>query len=394
MPFDFTTPKDPVIGHASKWEAMAALLGHEAPADAIPMWVAQMDFLPGPFLTEAMARIVAGGEYGYFAHVGALYEAAAGWSRDRHGWAADPAHMSVTHGLGNGIGLTLQALTEPDDGIVVFGPVYHEFYHKIRNNGRRVVEHPLAIDGDGLFRMDLDALEAALDGTERAVLISSPHNPAGRVWEAEELRALGRLCARHDLLLISDEIHQDLVYPGHRFVPTAVAAPEVLDRLVVMTAASKTFDIAGLRTGIVTIPDEGLRARFRKLHKALDIAPNRAGMELTMACYSAEGAAWCDALMQVLDRNRQAFCDGVAAIPGAHAMPMQSTFLAWVDFSGTGLSEEDITARVTGEARLVPTPGVQLGTGGALHRRFNIGTVESRVHAAVGRLQEAFADLQ
>ena len=203
---DFDAPFDPRIGGSAKWTAVSAILGHD-PEDALPMWVAQMDFAPAPFLTRAAEAAVARQQWGYFGNAGDLFDATAWWQATRHGWGADPAHMLPTHGLGNAIGLCLQALTKPGDGVVIFTPVYHEFTNKIVRNGRRVVESPLVLGEDGTFAMDLDALEARLDGSERIVMISQPHNPAGRIWTADELSALGALCARHDMILISDEIH-------------------------------------------------------------------------------------------------------------------------------------------------------------------------------------------
>ena len=392
--FDFRTPKDGVAGESTKWTALSSIYKGAVPDDPIPMWVAQMDFQPAPCIARAAQEFAERGEFGYFTGLEKMFERVAWWTETRHGWAADPAHMLATHGLGNAIGMALQALTEPGDGIIIFTPVYHEFTWKIQKNDRKVVESPLVIDADGLYRMDLDRLQADLDGTERVVMMSSPHNPAGRVWEPQELRDLAAFCARNDLLLISDEIHQDLTFPGHTHVPTAVAAPESLDRLIVMSAASKTFDIAGLRTGTVIIPDDSLRQRFGRLHRALDTAPNRAGVDLTHAAYTPEGAKWVDALRATLDENHRILRDGFATIPGAHFHPMQSTYLAWVDFSGTGMDEAEVTRRIHNVARVVPTPGPTLGTGGALHRRFNFAAPRTMIEEAISRLQEAFSDLQ
>ncbi len=393
MQFDFDTLKDHARGRSSKWVLMDAMLGRKAPDDMIPMWIAQSDFQMAPVLQDAMRATVATGEMGYFDYSN-FAKRVAWWYENRHGWRPNTEHLFEIHGIGNAVGVVLQALTEPGDGIIVFSPVYHEFANKIRKNGRVMVESALRIDEDGLFRMDLDALEAQLTGTEKAVIFCSPHNPAGRVWDAAEIQALSAFCARHDLLLISDEIHMDLTFPGHTHLPTALHAPDSLPNLVVMSAASKTFDIAGLRTGYVIIPDDDLRARFAALYAALDIQPNRLGADLTCAAYTPEGAAWVDAMVQVLDGNRIALCDGMNAIPGVSAMPMQSTFLSWVDFSGTGMSDAEIRSRLYDTARVLPTPGDGLGLGGALHHRFNIATSRATVDAAVARVQAAFSDLQ
>lgn len=390
---DFVTPKDTQAGLSTKWVKMDSFLGRPAPADALPMWIAQMDFVPATFLTDAAARLQAAGEYGYFDYA-SFYTSIAWWQENRHAWQIDPAHIFACHGIGNAVGLTLQSLTAPGDGIIVFSPVYHEFANKVRRNGRVVVESPLVIDDAGVFRMDLDTLAAQLTGTEKAVLFCSPHNPAGRVWEQAELQALADFCDAHDLLLFSDEIHHDLTFEGFTHLPTAVAAPSSIPRLVMMAAASKTFDIAGLRTGYAIIPDDALRARFGAFHAALDIQPNRLGADLTSAAYTPEGAAWVDGLMQVIEGNAQAFNAAMNAIPGVSAMPMQGTYLTWVDFSGTGMSDPELAQRINDKARILPTPGDGLGIGGDKRFRFNIGTQRAQIDTAIDRLQAAFADLQ
>jgi len=361
MTFDFDSLKDQSTSRSTKWDKMDMLLGRDPASDMIPMWIAQMDFQPAPCLQNATQALQECGEYGYFDY-DEFGKRISWWYNTRHNWRPDPAHIFATHGIGNAVGLTLQSLTEPGDGIIVFSPVYHEFANKIRRNGRVMLESPLQIDDDGLFRMDLDGLQATLTGNEKAVLFCSPHNPAGRIWSPEELQALSAFCAKNDLLLLSDEIHMDLAFAGHKHTPTALNAPDSLPNLVVMSAASKTFDIAGQRTGYVIIPDEDLRNRFATFYAALDIQPNRLGADLTCAAYTPEGAVWVDALMDVLEGNRQALCDGMNAIPGVKAMPMQSTFLAWVDFGGTGMSDGEIRKRLHETARVLPSRAIGAST--------------------------------
>ncbi len=378
--------------NSTKWDLMEAATGVDA-EDAIAMWVADMDFAAPDFLQEAVQGVLDKANYGYFTGEADMKQAVAWWMRERHGWAADTDAMFSTYGLGNGIGMCLQTYTDPGDEVIIFTPVYHEFTNKINKGNRVVKESPLVIR-DGVYRMDLDALEASLSGRERVVLFCSPHNPAGRVWSREELQALAAFCTRHELLLISDEIHHDLIYPGQKHIPMAVAAPDVSDRLIMLTSASKTFNIAGSRLGTVTIPDEGLRARFAAIYRALDVSPNLLGVVLTQAAYSPRGAEWVDALMRYLDTNRQVFLDSVADIPGLSAMPMQSTYLAWVDFANTGMSMDEVTARVKQGARLAPSMGAEFGTGGAQCLRFNLAMPQARLTEAADRLRTAFSDLQ
>lgn len=377
----------------AKWDAMQAYCGVSAD-DGLAMWTADMDFAAPDFLTDAVRQLADGAHFGYFTGIGTLSGAIAWWMQKRHGWQVDPDWMFHTVSIGNAISSAIHALSEPGDHVAIFSPVYHEFAQKIVRAGRNVTHLPLPIGADGMFQMDLDAAEACLTGREKLLLLCSPHNPAGRIWTQGELQALAAFCQRHDLILASDEIHHDLIMPGGQHMPTHLAAPEIEDRLIVMTSASKTFSIAGSRLGCVMIPDPDLRARFAGFFNSLDIRPNRLGYELTRAAYSPAGAAWVDALMPYLDANRQFFCDAMNALPGITAMPMQATYLAWLDFAGTGMAMEEVRERVYGRARIGATWGPTLGPGGETCLRVNIATHRTRVEDAAARIQAAFADLQ
>lgn len=393
MSFNFQSVK-PDPSRSAKWGNCAAIMGQEPPAGTLPMWLAQMDFPPAPVLQEAITSLTETGEYGYFTGLDTFQKSICWWYKTRFGWSPNPDHVIATHGIGNAIGLTLQAMTEPGDGIVIFTPVYNEFTAKVQRNGRNIVASPLKIDADGLFQLDLETLDGQMTGGEKIMLVSSPHNPAGRVWTVDELRAMAAFCEKHDLILVSDEIHMDLTFPGQTQVPTALAAPDALPRLIVLSAASKTFDIAGLRTGYAIIPDETLRTRYASLHRALDIQPNRVGLELTIAAYSPGGAAWVDELQKVISENAQVLSEGLNPLPGISVMPMQSTFLAWIDFTKTGLSAAEIMDRVQNRARIAVSPGHIFGTRGETCIRLNIGTPRSQIKEAVARLKDAFSDLQ
>lgn len=378
---------------SSKWDLMGPGLGVTA-EDGLAMWIADMDFRAPEFLQQAVRGLIETANYGYFCDLESYTDAVRWWMQERHGWTLEADAIFTTYGLGNGIAITLQALTEPGDEIIIFTPVYHEFTVKIGKTGRVVKELPLVQDEAGYYRMDFEAYEGMLSGRERLVMFCSPHNPAGRVWTQAELTELAGFCQRHDLLLISDEIHQDLTFSGQKHLPMPNAAPEVLDRLVTTTSASKTFNIAGSRVGCVSIPDPALRERFRKTFRALDMNPNVLGVALTRAAYTPEGAAWVDRLTPYLEENYRVFKRGVDAIPGLSVMPMQSTYLSWVDFAGTGMPRSEFAERVRARARIAATPGHTLGTGGESFLRFNLGTPRARIEDAVGRLQEAFSDLQ
>ena len=378
--------------HCAKWDMMEPIYGVPA-RDGIAMWVADMDFRPPACIGEAVAAMQRHGLYGYFGDDRAYREAIRWWMETRHGWTVAPEWISTAHGLVNATALAIDAFTAPGDGVVLATPVYHAFARVIRASGREVVECRLARDGDR-YLPDFEAWDAQMTGRERMLILCSPHNPGGRVWTEAELRGYAEFARRHDLVLVSDEIHHDLVYPGHRHRPTMVAAPEIADRLVVLTAPSKTFNIAGAHTGQVIIPDDTLRERFAGRLAALGISPNSFGLHMTAAAYSPEGAAWVDALVAYLDANRQAFDAAVAAIPGARSMPLEATYLAWVDFENTGLSPAEVLARVEGEARIAVNHGPTFGAGGETFLRFNLATPRPVIDDATARLARAFADLQ
>ncbi len=389
--FDFDEVIDRRGTNCMKWDMMQGLHG-VSPEDGLAMWVADMDFRPPPAVMEALAREIACGVPGYFGDDRAHRAAITGWMASRHGWDIDPASILTTHGLVAAVGFCCQAFSAPGDGVILFTPVYHAFARVVRANGRQVVESPL-IEQGGRYVMDLDALGAALTGTERIVVFCSPHNPGGRVWTADEQRDLAAFCAGHDLILVSDEIHHDLVLPGHRHVPMAVAAPEIADRLVMLTATTKTFNIAGALTGNAIVADPDLRGQLAAVLAAAGGGPNRFGVLMATAAY-AEGASWLDALLTYLAENAAVFDAGIAAIPGLRSMRLEATYLAWVDFSGIGMAAPEFAKRVEQDARIAINHGASFGTGGESFLRFNLATPRSRVVEAVARLQTAFGDLQ
>ncbi|MGY6705473.1 MalY/PatB family protein [Roseinatronobacter sp.] len=378
--------------HSMKWDMMQDRYG-VSPDTGISMWVADMDFRPPVCVQDALQKAVDHGVYGYFGGDDAYRAAICWWMANRHGWQVDPAHIFTTHGLVNAVGLCLHTWTQPGDGVVLFTPVYHAFARTIQAAGRKVVECPLALN-DGRYEMDFDTADALMTGQERMLILCSPHNPGGRVWTAQELRDVADFCARHDLILVSDEIHHDLVMPGATHVPMPVAAPDCADRLVMLTAASKTFNLAGTHCGNVIIADDKLRGQFANTLAAMGISPNSFGLHAVTAASSPAGAEWVDALCTYLDGNRRVFDAGVNAIPGVRSMALQSTYLAWVDFSGTGMDPQEFTRRVERDAQIAANHGPTFGTGGTPYLRFNLGAPRSVIEQAVTRLQAAFRDLQ
>ncbi|WOI32993.1 PatB family C-S lyase [Tritonibacter scottomollicae] len=375
-----------------KWDMMEPLYG-VSPEEGLAMWVADTDFAVPEVVSAKMLEMADHGIYGYENRESEYKGAIQWWMENRHGWRVDADAIFTTTGLVNGVGMCLDTFTDPGDGIVLFTPVYHAFAKVIRLAGREVVECQM-VQENGAYSMDFAAYDAQMTGKEKMVILCSPHNPGGRVWSQDELQGVADFCKRHDLMLISDEIHHDLVFSGHKHLPMPVAVPEVIDRLIMLTAPSKTFNIAGLHTGQVIIPDEALRERFRRRMLAIYLQGNTAGETATIAAYSSEGAAYVDALVPYIEGNKALFDEAVNAIPGLKSMALQSTYLAWVDFSDTGMERAEFTRRVEQDAMIVANHGTTFGTGGETFLRFNLGTQRARVEEACARLARAFSDLQ
>ncbi|MFY0312004.1 MalY/PatB family protein [Leisingera sp. D0M16] len=389
---DFDTIIDRRGTHSSKWDKMETLFG-VSPQDGLAMWTADSDYQTAPCVIEAVKKAAEHGVFGYSWQHPEYLQAVQWWMKNRHSWDIETDWVLTTQGLGNAIALSLDVWSQPGDGVVIFSPVYHEFAHKVNKAGRKVTECPLARDG-GAYNLDLDDAQSRLNGTEKLLLWCSPQNPSGRVWTPEELRAVAAFAKRNNLILVSDEIHHDLVYPGSTFVPMDVAAPDARAWTVTLTAASKTFNIAGQRTGNMIIPDPDLRAAMRQRLNTLDYDPSALGVAMITAAYSPEGAEWVDAQIAHLEGNRKLFDDAVNALPGLKSLPLQSTYLAWVDFSGTGMSRAEFIKRLREDAKIATSPGDGFGTGGEFMERFNLATQRARVEEACRRLTRAFSDLQ
>ena len=391
MTFDFDTPLSLRQPHIQKWGTLEDAFGMTSD-DAIPMWVADMDFAAAPAIRAVVQDELDRGYFGYFGDRRSVDAAITDWLKTHHGWDLDPSAIRYTHGVVAGFAHCLATLSQPGDGVVLFSPVYHAFYRKARHMGREIVESPLVIR-DGQYHMDLDALAASLTGREKILAFCSPHNPGGRVWTADEIRTLVKFCETHDLVMISDEIHMDLTYPGVQHIPTVIAAPSVKNRLITLTAATKGFNIAGIETGLMIVEDDNLRAEVDKVHADRGGSPNRFGMRMTEAAFT-HGADWSVALRIYIAQNFAIWRDRIGAIPGVSVMDMQATYLAWVDFSGTGMTPAEVRKRCVDVARIAPSPGRQFGTGGEGWNRFNIAMPRSIMMEAIERMEDAFSDLQ
>ena len=377
--------------HSSKWDKMEPIYG--VPANTgIAMWVADMDFRPPAVVQDALQSMLDHGIYGYFGDDREYLNAIQWWMDNRHGWKIDPEWVFTTHGLVNGTAMCVDAFTNPGDGVVLFTPVYHAFARIITASGRKVVECEM-VNNNGRYELDFEAYDAQMNGDESMLVFCSPHNPGGRVWTKAELEQVAAFAKRHDLVLVSDEIHHDLTMPGCHHTPMALI-DGIEDRLVMMTATTKTFNIAGCHSGNVIIADQKLRSIFAQRMAAMGLSPNSFGLVMATAAYSQQGAAWVDELVIYLDGNRKMFDATINAIPGLESMQLESTYLAWVDFKNTGMKQSEVTSRIEKTAKIAANHGASFGKGGESFMRFNIATPRTRVEEACARLRDAFKDLQ
>ena len=378
--------------HSSKWDTMEELYG-VSPDNGLSMWVADMDFRAPEVIQRKLRSISAHGIYGYYGDQEEYKNSIKWWMKNRHDWKIDTSWIFTTHGLVNGTALCIDAFTKRGDGVILFTPVYYQFSNIIEASERKIVECPLKLI-DNHYQFDFNAYERKLSGDEKMIILSSPHNPGGRVWTRKELQEVAKFAMKHDLILVSDEIHHDLVYPNKNHTVMPLAEPAVCDRLVMMTATTKTFNIAGAHTGNVIISNPSLKQKFSKRITALGISPNSFGLFMATTAYSPEGAKWLDELIKYIDGNRNLFDRTIDTIPGLKSMPLEGTYLAWVDFSGTGMEEKEFIYRVQDKANIAVNHGSTFGAGGENFLRFNLATPRTLIVEATKRLEEAFSDLQ
>ena len=392
MDFDFDNRIDRIGTNCVKWDGLRGRYGVD-PQGAISMWVADMDIAAPPAVTAVLQQAVDHGVHGYYGDNAVYLASIKGWMARRHGWDIETGWILTTAGIVNGVNMALQAYCEPGDGVILQQPIYHPFAPSIKNNGCHVVGNLLAYR-DGRYEMDLEALAGQVDARTRMLILCSPHNPCGRVWTRDELQAIAAFCLERDILIVSDEIHHDLVFEGPHTV-LATLSPEIAARTITFTSASKTFNLAGGHTGNAIISNPELRRIFaRQLERCGLQMGNRFGYLMTTAAY-AESEDWLEALLVYLRANRD-YVDQVVAerLPGVTSVKLDATYLSWLDFSGTGMSEAEVVRRFEKEARVVCNHGSSFGPGGGGFMRLNFACSRAMLEEGMDRITAAFADLQ
>ena len=391
MRYDFTSRLERRGVGSFKWDLMLKD-NPDLPQDVVPLSVADMEFKVAPPILDALRDYVSDGVMGYTGPTDEFYDACLGWQRRRHGWDPEREWVVLSPGVVPAFYNAVNAFTDPGDGVIVQSPVYYPFFLSIERNGRVVADNQLVLR-DGRYQMDFDGLERlASDPRNKLMLLCSPHNPVGRVWTPEELRQVLDICIRHDVMLVSDEIHNDLIMPGHEHTTLLKVATEAEhDHVVVCTAPSKTFSLAGCQCSLIYVPDEDRRKEFVDQFDKGAIG----GMLNTFA-YPAATAAynlcedWLDELIQVVWANAQLVTRRLEAeLPGVRVLPLEGTYLLWADFRAWGLTPDELEELMTKEALLYLDEGKLFGATGEGFERFNLACPTHVLDAAIDRLVAA-----
>lgn len=373
MPFDFDQVIERRRTDSLKWDSVDEKL--------LPMWVADMDFACPPEVVEALVKRAEHGVFGYAIPSNNYHQAVIDWMQKRHRWAIEREWILTCPGVVSALDVAVRALTEPGDKVLIQVPVYHPFFSVVRNNNRILVENELKYDG-ARYHMDFEDLEQKLASGVKMMLLCSPHNPVGRVWTTEELKQLGDLCRKHQVMVVADEIHADVVYPGYQHQVFSTAMPDLAQQSVICTAANKTFNIAGLQAANIIIANPKVRKQFQRVLATSGLGlPGVFAATALVAAYNY-GTAWLDELLDYLAYNLT-FIKSFAQehLPGVKIIEPEATYLAWLDFHCLDLDDEQLKELIT-RAGLVFNSGSQFGPGGEGFLRLNFAC--SRIILAEG----------
>ena len=385
--YDFDRVIDRRGTSSLKWDFGERLAGKPG---LTPLWVADMDFEAPPEIVQAIRARAEHRIFGYTLEPDSWFDAASGWLQRRHGWKVEREWMLPSPGVIPSLVFAILGLTEPGDGVIIQPPVYHPFPLRVSANGRRVVENPLKLSGTR-WEMDLEGLENVVDDRTRLLVLCSPHNPVCRVWDRTSLQGLADFCLRRGIVVVSDEIHSDLVLPGSRHVPFASLSPETSAISVTLVSATKSFNLAGLGGSLTIIPDPGIRARFDAVQHAIAAGPANVFAAAAAEAAWRHGEPWLEELLAYVQANNR-FLAGFLAenLPQVTLAPLEGTYLAWLDMRALMLSDDQIKAKLQGEAGIWLDEGRRFGRGGVGFQRLNIACPRAVLADAARRLVRAF----
>jgi len=403
MAYDFDQEVDRRGTNCIKWEFIIEddqiIFGdHADPKHGedrlLPMWVADMDFRCPPAVIEALTERAQQGIFGYSYPCDSYFEAVISWIQRRYGWQIERDWIVITPGVVPAVNMAVQSFVKPGQKVLVQRPVYYPFFDAIRLNGAEIVSNSLRLE-DGRYVMDFDDLaEKAADPELTMAILCSPHNPVGRVWTAEELARFGQICLENDVLVIADEVHCDLIHSGHTFTSFATVDERFPEKSITCLAASKSFNLAGLKISNIIIPDEALRQEFTTTMMRHGLfGANAFGLVAVEAAYN-DGEAWLAAAMEYVEGNYRYMADYIDRyLPQLKVIRPQGTYLVWVDFRALGLDPEARKEMMMEEAKVYLDEGELFGPEGEGFERFNIACPRSIVAEALERIREAIEEL-
>lgn len=371
-----------------KYDMLGEIFGN---ADALPLWVADTDFRVPEFVTDALRNRMNHEILGYSFRPESYYEAIINWMDKRHGWKISREMISFSPGVVSGVTMLIQAFSEPGDKVIVQPPVYFPFFSIIRGSDRKIVENPLLLK-EGRYYFDFENLKTNIDKDTKLLILCSPHNPGGMVWKSEELQELGQICLHNGIKIISDEIHSDLVYKDYRHTPLPMISEELANNCAVCMAPSKTFNIAGLSSALVIIPDKTIRSRYEKVIHTLHLeGGNIFGNVVTEVAYK-QGAEWLDQLMDYLHAN-YLFLESYLRenLPLIKIIKPEATFLVWLDLRAYGLKEQEMTKLLIHDAGVILNSGSRFGTGGEGFFRLNFGCPRQILEEGLVKINKALS---
>ncbi len=361
--------------------------------DLFAAGVADMDFRAPPCVVEALQRRLDHGVFGYETLPDGLLPALTAWLHERHGWHVDAGHVLRAPNILNALAIAASLFTEEGDGVIVQPPVFFDFFDILRENKRALVTNPLVLQ-NGRYVMDFEDLELKVsDPRTRMIYLCNPHNPVGRVWTDRELRTLGDICARHDVLVVADEIHGDLVFSGKRYTPFASLGPEYSDNCITCLSPAKTFNIASCCSAFTVITDDRKRKAFQDENSRLTVNKNNAFANVAMEAAFTQGQPWLDSVLAYLEGNVVLVRERLDEIAAVDLIEPEGTFLLWLDLRKLGLPPDDLVAFLRKRAKWAVTRGQAFGAEGAGFARVNIACTRSRLNVALDRFASAVQSL-
>ncbi len=386
--YNFDKPVDRSNTSCIKYDARKNIFGKD---EVIPLWVADMDFEVAPEIAEAIEKRASHNIYGYTMRCPEYYEITQDWLKKRYNWEVGIKDISFSPGVVSALAMALLAFTKPGDKVIVQSPVYFPFFTTIEQNGRRILNNELKIE-NGRYEMDFEALEQQIDHQTKMMYLCNPHNPVGRAWTKEELKKLADIAEKHQIIVVSDEIHSDIIFSGHKHIPFASVSEYAAQTTITSMAPSKTFNLAGLSTSIVVIENQRMMQDYNHMIETFHIGlTNPFGLTGLKAAYS-KGEPWLEALLKYLEQNRDFVFNYInEEIPGLTPFLPEATFLMWIDFRGLNLDEKALKNLLVEKAGLGLSAGEIFRNGGEGFQRLNFGCPKSVLEQALTQLKSAVA---